>query len=431
VTVRSTSRAISALSASILVVGLWTAPADAAEPDPGYAWIVTADSSPLSSSAAAQPATPTPEQSLAKPQPRTSGQSRSARAALADDLKTACQSRPEATTAAGWTKDRFQQCFLGKRDIGLYSMEDGSRLARIIVDYSLLAFSYDGNRRVDYVFSFDDFDTEGGEPLPETTLTVAFSGCGGPVNCSPAAPARTELVPSWKLAADRTIQFTATTPQDTGDGLYMITRALIMMDMTVVSAAPRIQPWSEVGMASSRVRFDSAGAAGGGKFHGAVFSDNVPTVAFDRRTGSNHGEEAVHIDQALHTPQFTFPSFTGKSVPGEGSRPLHRLMDSGKRDANHAASQAICRSVWGANYTTGGRECDEYPFQSVYEGSSTSTAGNPARWNGSARPISATHNSNGGNHLKLFYGLNRILDENEGTAQAGTPSDPFLVTVLK
>ena len=42
------------------------------------------------------------------------------------------------------------------------------------------------------------------------------------VTCSPAAPGRAELAPAWKLAADRTIRFTATTPQDTGTGTYKI-----------------------------------------------------------------------------------------------------------------------------------------------------------------------------------------------------------------
>ena len=427
---RTPARALAALSACIIVGGYAAGPAAAAEPVPGYAWTAI-DTTSTRLAPPVRPAAPTAGKRLAPPKPLTGSESAATRAALADDLKTECQSRSEARTPSGWTKDRFQQCFLGARDIALYSRPGGVRLARIMVDYSLLAFTYDGSRRVDYVFSFDDFKTEGGEPLPVTTLTVSFSGCGGMVTCSPAAPGRTELVPAWDLAADRTILFTATTPQDTGTGTYKISKSLFMMDMNVVTAAPNVTPWSEAGMAASRVRFDSAGDPLGGKFHGAVFSDHVPTAAFDRRAGSNYGEEAAHIDQALHMPSLTFPSFAGKIVPGEVGRLLHRLMNTAKRDANHAESQAICRSVWGTEYTQGKRQCDEYPFQSVYEGSSTSTQGNSARWHGSVRPITGLHNTNGGNHLKLFYGLNRVLDENAGTTQEGTPSDPFLVTIVR
>ncbi|MEU4562368.1 hypothetical protein AB0F72_28635 [Actinoplanes sp. NPDC023936] len=422
----SIRRHLALLAILVTLTGTWSSPAAANEPEPELAWIATTPATSVPS-----PPRRSAEQLLTPPRPRTGGETAMQRAELAEDLKTECRSQPQATTPSGWVKDRFQQCFLGTREIGLYSMQDGTRLAKIDIEYSLLAFSYDGERRVDYVFSFDNFDTEGGVPLPTTTLTVSFAGCGTLVNCSTLVPARTELVPAWKVATDRTVQFTARTPQDTGDGLYKISRSLFTMDINVATAAPNVHPWSEVGMAASRVRFDSAGAALGGKWHGAVFSDFVPTAVFDRRAGSDHVEEATHIDHALHMPSLTFPSFAGKSVPGEGSRPLHRLMNATKQNANNAASKAICISIWGTDYTKNNRECDEFPFKTSYEGSSTSTNGNAATWHGSARPISSAHNSNGGNHLKLFFGLNRVLDENMGTSSEGTPSDPFLVTVVK
>ena len=103
-------------------------------------------------------------------------------------------------------------------------------------------------------------------------------------------------------------------------------------------------------------------------------------------------------------------------------------MDADAKADNHDASVRICKDVWGPDYATGGLDCDEYPFQSTYEGSYQSTGGNPFRWNGSARPINSVQNQRGGNHLQLFYGQNRILDENLGTGQAG-PTDPFRIAV--
>lgn len=367
------------------------------------------------------------------PRPLTGHESSTVRAALEDDLKTACRQNHEieAKTRDGWAKDRFQHCFLGSRTVDLLSSNGGPPVASILFDYSVLAFAYDGERRVDYVFAFDDFDTKGGDPLPETTLTVAFDGCNGSAGCSGTPAARSELVPTWKTAPNRTIQFTITSPNGTGAGTYSIIKSLVQMTMTVITARPNYLPWEETGMISSRARFDSAlDKLGNGKFHGTIFSDFVPVLELDRSAASTYRAEAVHVDQALHAPVLTFPSFIGKSVPGEGNRPLHRLMNVALRDANHNASVTVCKDVWGDNYAAGGLQCDEYPFQSSYEGSYTSTNGNVARWNGSARPIDGQQNTNGGTQLSNFYGMNRVLDENMGTADEGTPSDPYLVRIV-
>ncbi|MET7808886.1 hypothetical protein [Micromonospora chersina] len=358
--------------------------------------------------------------------------------AAADDLKTDCQQHSESRRPDGWARSRFEQCFIGSRTANLLSRQSGTVIATVEFTFSLLAFSVDGSRRVDYVFDFDSFDTKGGEPLPITTLTVDFAGCGALVTCSANPPMVSKLVPDWKLG-NRLYQFSINSPNDTGVGKFFIARSLIQMNMSIVTTAPDVAPWAEVAMTSSRARFDSARAAlGGGKYHGAVFPDHIPTVEFDKRAGSTHQEEARHIDDALHAPWRTFPSFAGKSVPGEGSRPLHRLMNATLQNKNNSTSVGICNDVWGGSYSDGGRQCDEYPFKTTYEGSATSTGatkdnpdgGNGSLWHGSARPISGAHNSAGGSHLGVFFGQNRILDENMETASEGTPSDPFLVKVI-
>ncbi|HLL66912.1 MAG TPA: hypothetical protein VK453_14420 [Micromonosporaceae bacterium] len=361
----------------------------------------------------------------------TGAESPAALAAMADDLKSECQEHEEDSTRDGWTKDRFQQCFVGQRTIHLMPRNGGIPVATIEVEFSLLAFAYDGQRRVDYVFSFDGFDVKGGEPLPVTTLTVNFGGCGARTACAPASPSRSEFVPVWLGAPNRTYQFSVTSPDDVGAGAFKIERSFIQMDMTVFTPVPNVLPWQESAMASSRARFDSAREAlGSGKYHGTVFTDFVPTVEFDLRQGSPHRSEARHIDDALHAPQRTFPSFPGKSVPGEAARPLHRLMDQRLADRNHDAAVAVCRDVWGLTYPDGNLECDEYPFRSTHEGAYVSTGGGSGRWNGSARPIDGDENRRGGTHLGNFYGMNRVLDENAGTDDAGKPSDPFRVRVI-
>jgi hypothetical protein len=164
----------------------------------------------------------------------------------------------------------------------------------------------------------------------------------------------------------------------------------------------------------------------------------VPELAIDRSAASPYPSEAHHVDDALNHPNRTFPSVPLKSVPGQGARPLHRLMIDALQAANHSASVSVCIAVWGPKYTSNNRQCDEFPYQSTYEGSATSTGAttaNPAGgkvsiWQGPTRPINGPDNTKAGTALGVFYGQNRVLDENIGTAQEGTSSDAFTVRLV-
>ncbi|WP_305788339.1 hypothetical protein [Symbioplanes lichenis] len=164
----------------------------------------------------------------------------------------------------------------------------------------------------------------------------------------------------------------------------------------------------------------------------------MPTLELHTGAGSDHAAEARHVSDALLHPQRTFPSFANKKVPGLAGAPLHRMMSETLKTKNTDGAIAICKDVWGEEYPAGNQQCDEYPFKTTYEGAATSTgateqnpnAGKYLQWSGSARPIDGKQNENGGNHLGLFYGQNRILDENSGTARHGQPSEPFFVAVV-
>ncbi|WP_309049223.1 hypothetical protein [Streptomyces sp.] len=85
---------------------------------------------------------------------------------------------------------------------------------------------------------------------------------------------------------------------------------------------------------------------------------------------------ALQIYDAQKRPERTFPSFVGKSVPGE-KKPLHRLVDKDKQDENRAKSISECKKVWG-NYTGSGLESDEYPCASTREGPPRATTASPS-----------------------------------------------------
>ncbi len=111
-------------------------------------------------------------------------------------------------------------------------------------------------------------------------------------------------------------------------------------------------------------------------------------------------ESALHIYDALHRPERTFPSWPGKTIPGT-KEPLHR--DSKKVDDNRKRSIQECKKVW-RDYSGTGLQCDEYPFASTKEGS---TKGDNRF---SVRLIDGTDNRKGGERLNEMYTLNRVLD---------------------
>ncbi|OII59588.1 hypothetical protein BJP40_13310 [Streptomyces sp. CC53] len=113
-------------------------------------------------------------------------------------------------------------------------------------------------------------------------------------------------------------------------------------------------------------------------------------------------ESALHIYDALKRPERTFPSFLGKSVPGQ-TEPLHRLADTDKSDKQRANSIKECKKIRG-DYAGTRLQCEEYPFARTYEGS---LKGNNRF---SVRLIEGTHNEAGGRMLNSMYITSRTLD---------------------
>lgn len=83
--------------------------------------------------------------------------------------------------------------------------------------------------------------------------------------------------------------------------------------------------WTDPVTRFSNVRFDSAGT-GGMKAQGTVFTDARATYSLSL-TDPFVPQSARHIDDALHHPERTFPSFLGKNVPSELHRDTDRILD--------------------------------------------------------------------------------------------------------
>ncbi|MBT2406216.1 MULTISPECIES: NucA/NucB deoxyribonuclease domain-containing protein [unclassified Streptomyces] len=149
----------------------------------------------------------------------------------------------------------------------------------------------------------------------------------------------------------------------------------------------------------------------------------IATLEYSSKPRAPEQAVAEHIKQAFTNPKATKPLNALKNVPGDTiQEPLHRLfLDQKRLDRNRAVSVRECKRSWGANYTNGGKECDEFPFASTYEGSAIEEYDTQVEKNNfSVLPVPGAQNGAGGTLLRGFYNANRIIDG---------PEDGFIVKI--
>ncbi|MEV2279140.1 NucA/NucB deoxyribonuclease domain-containing protein [Nocardiopsis sp. NPDC049922] len=319
-------------------------------------------------------------------------------------LRNACESQPEAERVQGWIPNRFRVCIQRNYHLQLTTENGGPVLGDLIFDMWLLGFAENGSRRVEYIASVENIlvAPRGSEDPNLWRIRQSFT----PANSTPelSVPAITErdaLLASWEYAPDWRLVYTAPVEGPRwSNGDFQIVTATVTMSMGVTSPSARTG-WSEVASGNSNVRFDFAGPTVG-RHQGTVFTDAAPETFSLEMSDPQVWESAQHIQDAQESPEMTFPSWLGKSVPGQET-PLHRLIDRPRQDENRDIAVATCDDIWG-EYDGSLLNCDEYPFSSTYEGAATGDD----RY--SARLIDADDNQEAGRRLGRFYREHRILD---------------------
>lgn len=334
------------------------------------------------------------------------------------DLRQQCTTHATAAkTGTGWIKSRFETCQKRSYDLILRNTANTEARGRLWFDMWTLGFAYDGSRRVEYATSIENIRVQAvaGEDATKWRVGQHFhhninasDSDPDPKVTKPDVAERDELLGVWDRKPLWTLTYTS---PDSGpqyaSGNQQKVKATIGMDVTASSPSITIK-YSEVDAFYSNVRFDYAGPVGG-KHKGTVFTQACVELVMSQKD-PDVNESALHIYDAQKRPERTFPSWPGKTVPGEKT-PLHRLINKDKQEANRDKSIAECKTVWG-NYAGTGLECDEYPFASTKEGS---TKGDNRF---SVRLIDGSDNRKGGLRINDMYGLNRILD-----------GDPFYVKI--
>lgn len=356
-----------------------------------------------------------------------SRQSRGTALADPDDLRTRCNDHLDLASRApsGWYADRFHQCRVASISAVVLNSKDLSPAGKITFLFVFLAWANNGVRQVDFATSIEDIQTVTFEgqfvDWPAQNITLIPLGCQTPsVICDPGT---TKPEAEWVRVP--TYGFTYFSAPGIGSAPDATVFNRVTFDIEI--GTPPIEPGIMHDAVQTYMRFDTA--RGMGRANGTAFPDFVPTFSLAVSDPAVN-EAALHIRDAVDNPTRTFPSWTGKTVPGKigGAAPLHRMFDESKNAWNRTTSVAVCVDVWGKDYAKPNKQCDEYPMAATYEGSAT---GRDTNNNGqlgdpedstlqrfSARPIYKSDNMNAGNRLQSFYGEQRIID-----------GDPFYVQV--
>lgn len=317
-------------------------------------------------------------------------------------LREECQNNADAAKSAkGWWKNRNDRCFHEHHDLVLVRKGTVQKLGRVIFDEWIFVFNSMDKRRVDYVASVEDIWVEQviGGPEPSTWsidmqfLSVVQNGPSAGLT-RPTTEGRNDLLGAWNERPSWTLTYTSDENLVPDDGKFVTANIRVELSVT----APGAEPWKDQVRRNADVRFDSAGT-GSMRVRGTIFSD-VRSVFSLSLSDDAVKESARHIDDALHHPERTFPSWLGKNIPGE-TTPLHREMDTKKQDENNRLAKATCIDVWGS-YEGQVMNCDEYPFKATKEGAAYSNG------NYSSRLIDKTDNQIAGNLMLQHFGSDRV-----------------------
>jgi len=202
------------------------------------------------------------------------------------------------------------------------------------------------------------------------TLNVSCKGDPQPASCSAdrtGTPAR--MLRAWNNQQE-TFEFTSPESAGNPSSRELLAKGEFRIEMTLVPFPPYFEKPETRSSPPSSVRFDSANyiVVGGTRFpYGAVFDRVQPSILW-ARSGVNHTAVSNHIWTALNEPWKTKPYVANKHVPDV----VHRLFwDDARRKANADQAAITCRINW-PNYTEEGKQCDEYPFETTYEGAAVS-----------------------------------------------------------
>ncbi|WP_257350192.1 NucA/NucB deoxyribonuclease domain-containing protein [Pseudalkalibacillus decolorationis] len=335
-----------------------------------------------------------------------------------------CRASPKSGSETGYIKNRYSFCW---SHVATYQVPVKCHFGICLyegVQFQFTEIGYGSNesRKMRVYYTLDDIKvTHPSLNGAKLKIDIVCEAKLNPGDCKPDPrfPPTEKTIAQWKNSNFGNEIFLSEEPPATEANPDRVGYMEFWPKLTI-KHAPRKFTKTIDGIRQT-VRFDSAKYmfAFPDKYYprGAVFSKATPVmeVPITEPEFAALEEAGEHWKFAMENPEQTKPQVLGKKIPGAvGERPLTRMYSKRHRDKynrNRDKTSRVCKREFGKSPP--GKQCDEYPFASTWQGSAT----NGQDWF-SIRMISKDSNEAAGTWLGAWYAYTRILDH-----------DPFYVQV--
>lgn len=339
-----------------------------------------------------------------------------------------CQRSPDSSSETGYIKNRYSFCWshvatyqVPVKCIGGFCFYEGVQF-----QFTEIGYGSNQSRKMRVYYTLDDI-TVTHPSLNGAKLKIDMV-CESKLNAGdckedPDFPPTERTIAQWKNTNFSTEIFTSEAPPPTDSNPDQLGYMEFWPKLTLTHAPRKFK--KSIDGIKQTVRYDSAkymfAFPNQYFWQGAVFSKATPifNVPITKPEFSMLAEAGEHWKFAMDHPEQTKPQMIGKKIPGEvGDSTLTRMYTKRHPDEynrNRSKTRSTCEREF-ANEDRTGKDCDEYPFASTWQGSSTNGSDNF-----SVSLISSDSNQAAGTWLGTWYAYDRILDGDRFHVQVEAP----------
>ncbi|MGG1573516.1 NucA/NucB deoxyribonuclease domain-containing protein [Fictibacillus sp. NRS-1165] len=339
-----------------------------------------------------------------------------------------CRSSPDSGSETGYIKNRYSFCWSHVAAYQIPVKCFGGICAYEGVQFQFTEIGYGSNqsRKMRVYYSIDDIMvTHPSMNGVKLEIDIVCEAKVNPGDCKedPEQPSTERTIAQWKNTNFSTEAFLSDAPPATDFNPDRLGYMDFWPKLTI-KHAPRKFVKTIDGIKQT-VRFDSARYMFAFPdqyfWQGAVFSKATPimNVPITKPEFSMLAEAGEHWKFAMDHPEQTKPQMVEKKIPGAvGESTLKRMYSKRhpeEYNRNRNKTRRVCDNLFKDEDRTG-KDCDEYPFASTWEGSATNGSDNF-----SVRLISSDSNQAAGSWLATWYAYDRVLDGDRFHVQVEAP----------
>jgi hypothetical protein len=332
-----------------------------------------------------------------------------------------------------WHKNKFSSCFAGSYGVifpATCSIPIFCTPNEVIMNVTIIGVGYINYiqglpiRKMQWTIRTRPAHADRGVDM-NLPVTLRFQCSEGVANeCGMSPSSFVKPLGEWYRGIETYADMTVTGSSEEDDPFWFEDRTYHTTKFSFSQPNPAIEP-PLVESPTDSVRCDAANynyyIGTRAYSNGACLFTNVESwLAYQLSSGA-HGEVAQHIyDAQYRADTHTKPGVIGGIIAGsrESQLKLHRIApvsaeNTTARNRNTTIAVATCAQFWPPDYTEGRtKECDEYPFQSTWEGAGYNERnGGGTAFSYSARPVTARQNSSAGGTLNYYYVWDHILEK--------------------